>query len=197
MRLFTHISSYFQFLRRKYGAKPFGTLSPGTYTVRSMCADLFFLFCVVVGDKKRMKNHSLIPFPQQCHAEGDEWCTAWNKRDVVLLQGNINCFNKAVFDVLDQSAILVKFYPETRRGRRRTFQNSSEDGLEKKCREKGSVFGWDRIERRTLQHNKRQWWGYIRRELGGFSRACLAETELPRRGSIRAQCGGAISSGVM
>lgn len=156
-----------------------------------MCADLF-LFCIVLGDKKRMKNHSLIPLPQQCHAEGDEWCTAWNKRDVVLLQGNINCFNKAGFDVLNQSSILVKFYPETQR-----YRNSSEDGLEKKWREKGSVFGWDRKKRRTLQHNKRQWWGYVRTEWGGFSRVCLAETELPRRGSIRVQCGGAISGGVM
>lgn len=62
---------------------------------------------------------------------------------------------------------------------------------------KGSVFGWDRKERRTLQHNKRQWWGYVRREWGSFSRVCLVETELPGRGSIRAQCGGAISGGVM
>ncbi len=46
VQIFAHISSYFQFLRRKYGAKPFGTLRPATYTLwKYVCGSFAYLYC--------------------------------------------------------------------------------------------------------------------------------------------------------
>lgn len=53
--LFAHISSYFQFLGRKYGAKPFGTLSPGTYILRKYVCGSFSFFAMSWETKKEWK----------------------------------------------------------------------------------------------------------------------------------------------
>ncbi len=46
MQIFAHISSYFQFLWWKYGAKPFGTLRPATYTLwKYVCGSFAYLYC--------------------------------------------------------------------------------------------------------------------------------------------------------
>lgn len=56
-----------------------------------------------------MKNHQFHSNVTQKVMNGAQREIKW----IVFLQGNINCFNKAGFDVLDQSSILVKFYPVT------------------------------------------------------------------------------------